>query len=297
MEALGVTPVLWDADAFPVGSTLVERIESLADEFDGAILLLTTDVHSVRGGRTFEEPVSNVMFEYGYLSARLTRPRVAICLVEGADLPSDLLGVKVIQAGAPDHRTPKNGNTPQETPELPAALIRELGVWVSGLPRLAERIPPIVQLHGYSGIWRIDTRFEVWRGMPVTRPDEVFWYGFTSLLIPTSGRGGRGVMYGSAHVNWAGYRSRYDVVNEVREASVDRHGVLRLRALVLRRELAHEEGAIPDERLRGELGPPKEFDIRLEPASGLSRELRGVHQYTRGTEIYQAAVERYVRLD
>jgi hypothetical protein len=103
-------------------------------------------------------------------------------------------------------------------------------------------------------------------------------------------------MYGSVHVNWAGYRARYDVVNEVREATADQNGALNLRALVLRRQLGHEEGALPDERLRAELAA-NEFDIHLEPAAGQSRELRGVHQYTRGTEVHQAAVERYRRID
>jgi hypothetical protein len=103
-------------------------------------------------------------------------------------------------------------------------------------------------------------------------------------------------MYGSTHVNWAGYRSRYDVVNEVREATADPNGALNLRVLVLRSQLMHEEGALPDERLRSDLAT-NEFDIHLEPVAGQPRELRGVHQYTRGTEVHQAAVERYRRID
>jgi predicted nucleotide-binding protein len=89
-----MTPVVWDIGAFPVGSTLLERIDSFADEFAGAVLLFTPDVDSVRSGQTADKPVSNVMFEYGYLSARLTRQRVSICLFENADLPSDLQGVR-----------------------------------------------------------------------------------------------------------------------------------------------------------------------------------------------------------
>ena len=296
IEVAGMTPVVWDTGAFPAGSTLLERIDSLADEFAGAVLLFTPDVHSVRSGRTADEPVSNVMFEYGYLSARLTRQRVAICLFEDADLPSDLQGVKVMNAGAIGYRTPEARGVEYGTPELPIHLVRELELWLEGLPRLAEGIPPVGQLHGYSGTWSIETRFEIYRGMHVTPPDEVYWFGFTSLFIPPSGRGGRGIMYGSAHVKWAGYRSQHDVVNEVRDATVDRQGVLTLRVLILRRQLVHEEGSLTDDRLRGDL-PAKEFDIHLEPAAGQSRELRGVHQYTRGTDAYQAAVERYRRID
>jgi len=95
VDAAGMTSVVWDTGAFPAGSTLLERIESFADDFEGAVLLFTPDIISVRSGQTAGEPVSNVMFEYGYLSARLTRQRVAICLFEDAALPSDLQGVKV----------------------------------------------------------------------------------------------------------------------------------------------------------------------------------------------------------
>ena len=48
------------------------------------------------------------------------------------------------------------------------------------------------------------------------------------------------------------------------------------------------------ERLRADL-PDKEFDIRLEPTTLATRELRGSHRFNRGTEIYQAAVEQYIR--
>jgi hypothetical protein len=296
IDAAGMTPVVWNTGAFPVGSTLLERIESLADEFEGAVLLFTPDVHSVRSGQSANEPVSNVMFEYGYLSARLTRRRVAICLFEDAALPSDLQGVKVINAGAIGYRPAGERGIGYSTPELPTHLIGELRLWLEGLPRRAEHIPPVVQLHGYSGTWEIETRFKVWRGMQVTEPNEIFWFGFTSLFIPPSGRGGKGVMYGSQHVNWDGYRSRQDVVNDVREATVDECGVLTLRVLIRRRQLVSESGPLPDERFHADL-PEKDFYIQLEPVAGQSRELRGRHEYTRGIETYQEAAERYRRIE
>jgi hypothetical protein len=291
-----MTSVVWDTSAFPVGSTLLERIESLADEFEGAVLLVTPDVQSVRSGRSTNEPVSNVMFEYGYLSARLTRRRVAICLFEDAALPSDLQGVKIINSGAVDYRAAGVRGVGHRTLELPTRMIGELRSWLEGLPRSAERIPSVIQLHRYSGTWEIETRFKTWRGMQVTDPNEIFWFGSTSLFIPPSGRGGKGVMYGSNHVHWAGYQSRHDVVNDVREATVDECGVLSLRVLILRRHLVSESGQLPDERFNAEL-PEKDFDIHLEPVAGQPRELRGVHEYTRGIETYQEAVERYRRIE
>jgi Predicted nucleotide-binding protein containing TIR-like domain len=296
IENAGMTPVVWDAGTFRAGSTLLERIESFAEEFEGAILLFTPDVHSVRSGRTFDEPVANVMFEYGYLSARLSRGRVVICQFEDADLPSDLRSVKVIDAGSIGYRRLEQREADYETPDLSVRLDRELKLWLEGLPRLATCIPPMIQLHGYSGIWRIDTQFEVWRGMPVVAPDEVFSFGFTSLFIPPGGRGGKGTMYGSTHLRWADYRSQWDWVNEVREATVNRHGVLTLRVLGVRRQVVEEHGTLPDERMNRAL-PSKEWEAILEPTSDGLRELQGGHRFTRGTEVYQAAIEQYVHVD
>jgi hypothetical protein len=291
-----MTAVVWDTSAFPVGSTLLERIESLAEEVEGAVLLFTPDVHAVRAGKTTEEAVSNVMFEYGYLSARLTRQRVAICLVDDAALPTDLHGVKVIQAGTIGYRPGAAGGAGDRTPELPDRLIDELRFWLEALPRRAERIPPVVQLHGYSGTWEIETRFDVFRGMQVTPPDEVYWFGFTLLFIPPSGRGGKGIMYGSSHMNWRGYRAHHDSLNEVREATVDERGFLTLRVFILRRQLVREEGILPDDRFRTDL-PAKDYYVRLKPVDGQAGELRGAHQYTRGVEAFQQATERYRHIE
>src|SRR5262249_61527485 len=75
----GMEAVVGNRDAFPVGRTLLEAIERLPFDYHGAVLLATPDVSCRRDGESFTAPVSNVVFEYGYLAARLTRERVAIC--------------------------------------------------------------------------------------------------------------------------------------------------------------------------------------------------------------------------
>src|SRR5262249_60732651 len=92
----GMEAVVWNRDAFPVGRTLLETIERLPFDYHGAVLLATPDVSCKRVGRSFSAPVANVVFEYGYLAARLTRERVAICRFKEAEVPSDLGGMKVI---------------------------------------------------------------------------------------------------------------------------------------------------------------------------------------------------------
>ena len=112
-------------------------------------------------------------------------------------------------------RIPKR---PCYDPEPPGPSGQEIQTWLHRLPRLAACIPPV--LPAARLLRNLADRHPVrsLAGMPVIAPDEVFWYGFTTLLIPTSGRRGKGIMWGSAHIKWAQYRSRYDVVNEVREA-------------------------------------------------------------------------------
>ncbi len=169
----GMSPVVWNTGAFPVGQTLLERIENLPYEFDGAVLLATPDIHCTRQDESFLAPASNVIFEYGYLSSRLTHRRVAICRFREADLPSDLKGVKVIEGKDVDY----------EAPELPQDMNREITSWLDRLPRLAAGISPVTQSHGYSGRWSIENRYDLWCGIGSPRLS-----GLGSLLISAARR-------------------------------------------------------------------------------------------------------------
>src|SRR5215208_4349413 len=79
IDQAGMHPVLWKT-IFPAGNILLEKIEQLPNMVDGAVLLATPDLVCDRQGKNeqFSAPVANVVFEYGYLSARLSRKRVAI---------------------------------------------------------------------------------------------------------------------------------------------------------------------------------------------------------------------------
>ena len=57
-----------------------------------------------------------------------------------------------------------------------------------------------------------------------------------------------------------------------------------------------ESGPLPNGRFHSDL-PEKDWYIHLEPVAGQSKELRGEHEYTRGIETYQEAVERYRRIE
>ena len=286
VAAADISPVAWNLGAFPAGQTLIERIESFPHEFDGAVLLATPDIFCTRQGRPFVSPASNVIFEYGYLSSRLTRRRVAICRFKKADIPSDLAGVKVIEGGDVDC----------EAPELPQGMKREITSWLDGLPRIAAGISPITQSHGYSGRWSIENRFDLWRGFPIESPDSIYFHGIAVLSIPPDGRGGTGIMYGATYISVQDYSARLDVVNEIRDATVDENGGLRLRIEVVRRYLAEEEGDPPDGRFRESM-QSRDFEVRLHPVASVPSELHGEHIYTRATEVFSSGTERYVHLN
>jgi hypothetical protein len=102
-------------------------------------------------------------------------------------------------------------------------------------------------------------------------------------------------MYGATYISVQDYHSRLDVVNEIRDATVEDNGGLRLRIEVVRRQLAEEEGDPPDRRFRESM-QSRDFEVRLHPVVGVPNELHGEHLYTRATEIFSSGTERYVHL-
>jgi Predicted nucleotide-binding protein containing TIR-like domain len=282
----GLAPQLW-TETFPPGRTLLEELERFAAEFHGAILVMTADTQVRRRGAVTSAPAANVVFEYAYLSARLTRRRVAICSFLAAGLPSYLDGVKLITASTA--RAASEG--------LSRPTRDEISAWLRGLPRLAPDLPAAVVLHPYSGRWKIDTSFVQWNRTDIRTPDLVYYDGVTQLEIPAGGTHGRGVMYGSTYVELktAGYTARWDVTNEVHEATVDDEGRLTLGVEIKSRLLAAESGDPPDESWRGDL-TKKRFDVVLDPAPDMAKTLLERHGYEKGRTPFHAATGVYRRL-
>ena len=279
-------PVIWDSGAFVLGMTLLETIESLPFDCHGAVLLATPDRSSSRGELTVWAPVPNVIFEYGYLAARLTRRRVAICRFEKAEIPSDLQGLKLVEVK--DYVYKKN-----EPSALPQEATDELCSWLKSIPRLAERISPVSQVHGYSGTWNVESRFSLWRDMAMETHDKVYFHGKTFLVLQNDGERGSGIQIGKLCILVGDYRATYEIVNEILTASVDEEGTLRMRVKVARREGPKDKkGDPPDPSFLEDLAN-KEFDLELKPRPGKSKSLQGSHEYRSATKIYQRADEHW----
>jgi predicted nucleotide-binding protein len=136
-EVQGVRPLLW-TECFKLGDITFLGIETLARRVAGAVFLATPDDDSIIRDQRVRTPRANVLFEYGYLTATLTRGRVALCRYAGAELPSDFAGVTYVPMGAFEPATP-----------LDHQARARLKSWATELPAIQAGFSPTCQLHGY----------------------------------------------------------------------------------------------------------------------------------------------------
>jgi pterin-4a-carbinolamine dehydratase len=126
-EVPEVRPILW-RDVFSVGDITFIAIEGIAKRAVGAVFLATPDDASMIRDRAVRIPRANVLFEYGYLTARLARSRVALCRYDDTELPSDFAGLTVVAMGKFLAHSP-------DTP-LDAGARVKLRSWATQLPAL-----------------------------------------------------------------------------------------------------------------------------------------------------------------
>lgn len=85
------------------GRTIIEKIEDLSDVGFGIVLYTSCDEGRKRGEDILQSRArQNVIFEHGYLYAKLGRGRVAALNDADVEIPSDLAGVLYISRSAPD---------------------------------------------------------------------------------------------------------------------------------------------------------------------------------------------------
>jgi predicted nucleotide-binding protein len=79
-------------DAFRAGGTLLERLDLIKDQVNGALFLFTPDFDATIRGLAQQVPNLNVLFEFGYFYGYLGRDKVAIMKYGDYYLPSDFGG-------------------------------------------------------------------------------------------------------------------------------------------------------------------------------------------------------------
>jgi hypothetical protein len=283
-ESQDVKPLLW-TECFKVGDITFLGIENIARRVAGAVFLATPDDDSIIREQKVKTPRANVLFEYGYLTAMLTRNRVALCRYAGAELPSDFAGLTYIPMGAFEPSSP-----------LDHQAKGRLKSWASELPAIQTGFSPTCQLHGYSGCWQTETTYEVYRRMKVIDPDYVILNGKMILQIPANGEGGVGCFYGNLQVQIGACYAEFEISDRVIDAKVFPDGSMKIRNAVQSRQRIRLEGEPPQrDGFESDFRGAREIDLCLHSPSDEPGILRGLFSSEVGGHNYSKAAAKWHR--
>lgn len=102
LRRIGLEPIIVKNEA-NAGRTIIEKIEDLTDVGFGIVLYTCCDEGRKKGDFDSKDRArQNVIFEHGYLYAKLGRGRVAALNDDGIEIPSDLSGVLYISHATSD---------------------------------------------------------------------------------------------------------------------------------------------------------------------------------------------------
>lgn len=105
IHRIGLQPIILKNEASG-GRTVIEKIEHYTDVGFGIVLYTACDEGRVKGATNFNRRArQNVVFEHGYLCAKLSRSRVVALNDSGIEVPSDLAGVVYISREASDWKS------------------------------------------------------------------------------------------------------------------------------------------------------------------------------------------------
>jgi hypothetical protein len=283
-EAQDVKPLLW-TEYFKPGEITFLGIESIASRVSGAVFLATPDDDSVIRERRIKTPRGNVLFEYGYLSAILTRSRVALCHYSGAELPSDFAGVTYISMGPLEPTKPLN-----------AKAKARLKSWATELPTIQVGFSPTCQMHGYSGRWQIETTYQVYRHIQLKDPDYVVFNGKMILQIPPDGNGGVGSSYGNLQIQVGDCYAEFEASDRVIDARVFGDGGMKIRNAMQSRQRIRLEGDPPQrDGFESDFRGAREIDLFFHCPPDEPGVLRGDFSSEAGGNIYSKATGKWYR--
>jgi hypothetical protein len=284
LEAPDVKPLLW-TDCFKLGDITFLGIENIARRVAGAVFLATPDDDSIIREQRVRVPRANVLFEYGYLTAMLTRSRVALCRYDTAELPSDFAGVTYVPMGAFEPNRP-----------LDHQARARLKSWATELPAIQVGFSPTCQIHGYSGSWQTETVYEVYRHIQLTPPDYAVLNGKMILQIPPDGEGGVGCHYGNLQVQVGGCYAEFEVTDRVIDARVFADGSMKLRNAVQSRQRIRLEGDPPQrDGFEPDFRGAREIDLLFQCLPDEPGVLRGHFLSEAGGTIYSKAAGKWNR--
>ena len=208
-----VEPVLWP-DIFQPGMLTFEALENVLLRCCAAVFVASPDDQTTIRDQTVHTPRANIMLEFGLVAGRIGRHSIALCLFGGAQLPSDLQGLTVIDMELADPVT--------HSTDIALRAEDRLRLWAAGLLTTADQIARTDILHGYSGRWDFALHLNHWRGRELRYPSYAYVNGTFDLLIASNGQAGKGFAQGrlnfklvlddaAQHVFQGDYRTAHEI--------------------------------------------------------------------------------------
>lgn len=250
-----VTPLLWNG-LFRTGEITFVVIEKIAAEVDGAVFVATPDDTTKSRGRRYDAPRDNVIFEYGYFTSRLTRNRVALCLFDRTRLPTDANHITHIPMGPF-----KEGATLTKRAE------NRLRLWVQSLQSLSPSMAATEIVHGFSGRWKLDLQFSLWRDIPLGKGQSCHYSACLFLYVSPDLSAGEGLMAGRLDVRFPECRASFlkSEILTINDRTSGTH--LHLDGFMHSRELLEKKGGPPQEDgFEERLHQTREFSMTLGPS-------------------------------
>jgi Predicted nucleotide-binding protein containing TIR-like domain len=198
--------VPWET-VFTAGLLTFEALEDMMHRCCAAVFIATPDDEVIVRDRKLKSPRANVLLEFGLVAGRIGRHSIALCRFNGAELPTDLKGLTVIEMG--------QSQGPEQGPFSPTA-IEELRRWNSRLIATPDTIARTDVFHGYTGRWHFELRLERWRDRVIAAPSYAQVNGSLDLIIPSSGQAGSGMTQGQLLFKIADYEHRNTYEGEFR---------------------------------------------------------------------------------
>jgi hypothetical protein len=227
--------VLWK-EFFEPGYFTFEALEVMLRQCCAAVFIATPDDEAEVRGRKVRCPRANVLLEFGLVAGRLGPHCVAVCRYGGAELPSDLTGLTVIEMGASEREL-----------NLPVSKLakEKLRAWASDLVATIERVPRTDVVHGYTGRWDFTVKFDTWRDLSIVAPSHALVEGAFDLFIPPAGHIGRGLAQGRLYFRVHGrdedfYQGEFRTAHEITNAVCLKDGRLEFtsRAFAMQKVIA-----------------------------------------------------------
>jgi len=182
------------------------------------------------------------------------------------------------------------------TRPLDAQARAKLKSWATELPAAQVGFSPTCQFHGYSGHWKMETVYEVYRRLALKSPDYAIINGEMLLQIPLDGDGGSGALYGRLQIQVAACYAEFEMCDLVVEARFQADGSMTLRNSVQTRQLITLEGVPPQrDGFEPEFRGAREFEVFVDCPPGEPGVLRGRFSSDVGGNVYSRATGKWHR--